>query len=221
MKIKFINRASDISPPHLLESQLLISFLKHKIIIMKKTILLFFIASAFYNHADCQITKGNWMIGGAASFKSSKYDFGGVSSKQTLVQLSGDVGYFIIDKFAIGLKLGYERTGINGSSNPLNNVNANTYNIGPFARYYFLPAEKYVNIFSELSYQYGLMKTSQGASQNSNNFSGLVGCAAFFNSSVALEFTLGYSSYLYNNNAGKVNNVIAGIGFHFHLEKEQ
>jgi hypothetical protein len=187
---------------------------------MKKTILLILISFTFYNNADSQITKGNWMIGGAASFKSSKYDYGGVSLKQTIAQLSGDVGYFVIDKLAIGLKPGYEKTGTKGNSNPLNDVNVNSYNIGPFARYYFLPVEKYVNIFSELSYQYGLMKTSQEVSQNSNNFSGVLGCAAFFNSSVALEFTLGYSHYLYNNNAGKVNSVIAGIGFHFHLEKE-
>ncbi|MGE5107959.1 MAG: outer membrane beta-barrel protein, partial [Sphingobacteriales bacterium] len=164
-----------------------------------------------------QINKNNWMIGGAASLRASNYDLGGgFSSKQTIVQLSGDVGYFIIDKLAIGLKPGYSRTETN---NP--HIIANAYEIGPFVRYYFLPKEKYVNIFSELSYQYGIMKTNQGVSQNSNNFSGLIGCAAFFNSSVALEFTLGYSSYLYNNNSGKVNSVIAGVGFHFHLEKEK
>ena len=157
------------------------------------------------------------MIGGSASYKSSKYEgSGSINSKQTLLQLSGDVGYFVIDKFATGLKPEYDRTETN---NPHNIIN--TYGIGPFVRYYFLPAERYVNIFSELSYQYGLMKTNQGVSQNSNNFSGLLGCAAFFNSSVALEFTVGYSSYLYNNNAGKVNSIVAGIGFHFHLEKEQ
>lgn len=183
---------------------------------MKKTIVLFLITSAFYNHADCQITKGNWMIGGAASFMASKYDLGGVSSKQTVAQLSGDVGYFIVDKLAAGLKPGYGRSETNSPHNVVN-----TYAIGPFVRYYFLPTERHVNIFSELSYQYGLKKTNQGISQNSNNLSGVLGCAAFFNSSVALEFTVGYSSYLYNNNAGKVNSVIAGIGFHFHLEKEQ
>lgn len=183
---------------------------------MKKKILLFVVVFNFYNQADCQIMEGNWMIGGVASFKSSKYDLGGVSSRQTIAQLSGDVGYFIINKLAAGPKFGYSRTEVNSRHNVVN-----TYEICPFVRYYFLPAEKYVNIFSELSYQFGLAKSNQGVSQNSNNFSWLVGCAAFFNSSVALEFTLGYSSYLYNNNAGKVNNVIAGIGFHFHLEKTQ
>jgi hypothetical protein len=182
---------------------------------MKKTILLFLIFFTFYNNANSQITKGNWMIGGAASFKSSVYGHGAASSKQTIVQLSGDVGYFVIDKFAAGLKPGYSRTETN---NP--HIVVNTYEIGPFLRYYFLPEDAPVNIFPQLSYQYGWMKTNQGVKQNSNDFSGILGCAVFFNTSVALEFTLGYSHYLYNNNTGKVNNVIAGIGFHFHLEKE-
>ncbi len=156
------------------------------------------------------------MMGGGASFRSAKYEFGGVTTIQTTAQLSGDVGYFILDKFSTGLKPGYSRT----ETDRPHNI-ANTYVIGPFVRFYFLQPEKYVNIFSELGYQYGITMTNQGVKENSNNFSGLLGCAAFFNSNVALEFTLGYSSYLYNNNRGKVNSVVAGVGFHFHLENEK
>lgn len=172
----------------------------------------FFTISSF-----CQITKNNWMVGGAASLRSSNYDLGGgATSKQSVVQLSGDVGYFIFDKFVTGLKPGYNRT---ATKNPHNIVS--TYNIGPFLRYYFLPKEKYVNIFSELSYQYGVTKNNQISSNTkSNNLTGTAGCAIFFNSSVALEFTLGYSAFSYNN-SGNVKSVIAGIGFHFHLEKEK
>lgn len=203
--------ATDTSPP-----SITLFFIINAIKNMKKKTSLIIITLFLAYYANSQITKRNWMTGGAASFRSSKYDLGGVSSKQTIVQLSGDVGYFIIDKLATGLKPGYSRT----ETNSPNNI-GNTYEIGPFVRYYFLPAERYVNIFSELSYQYGLMKTNQGVKQNSNNFSGVLGCAAFFTSSVALEFTLGYSHYLYNNNLGKINSVIASIGFHFHLENEQ
>lgn len=185
---------------------------------MKKSILLFFITFTFYNNAHSQITKGNWMIGGSASFRSSNYErVAGFPSKQTLVQLSGEVGYFIIDKLPIGLKPGYDRT---EAYNPHNVIN--TYSIGPFARYYFLPVDRYANIFSEISYQYGITKTNQTSFANNNkNFSGVAGLAVFFNTSVALEFTLGYSVYLYNYNSGKVKSIIAGIGFHFHLEKDK
>ncbi len=185
---------------------------------MKKSILLFFIAFIFYNNAHSQITKGNWMIGGAASFRSSDYEnVAGFPSKQTLLQLSGEVGYFIIDKFALGLKPGYDRTEGNNPRKIVNN-----YSVGPFARYYFLPVDRYVNIFSELSYQHGIQKTNQTSFVNNNNdFSGVGGLPFFLILSVALEFTLGYSVYLYNYNSGKVKSVIAGIGFHFHLEKDK
>lgn len=166
--------------------------------------------------ANSQIEKGYWMIGGAASLRSSHYDLGnGSSSRQSIVQLSGDVGHFFFDKFAAGLKPGYNRTATNSPHNVVN-----TFNIGPFVRYYLLSKEKYVNIFSELCYQYGITKNSQtSASTTGNSFTGAIGCAAFFNSSVALEFTLAYSAFSYNN-TGNVKSVIAGIGFHFHLEKE-
>ena len=115
------------------------------------------------------------------------------------------------------MKPSYDRTEITGYSN----VTVSSYSLGPFARYYFLPSDKYVNIFSELSYQYGITKTSQSSSSfNNNKISGIVGCSAFFNTSVGLEFTLGYSSYLYSNNSAKVKSIIAGIGFHFYLEKK-
>ena len=186
---------------------------------MKKTSLLIIVASFIINDAASQITKRNWMIGGAASFRSSKYDeAAGITSKQIILQLSGNVGYFLIDKFAVGLKPEYERTEVKQNAN---HQVVNTYGLGPFLRYYYLPVGKYVNIFSELSYQYGIIKTNQSSStNNSNKLSGLAGCAVFFNSSVALEFTLGYSSFSYNT-AGKVKSLIAGIGFQFHLEKEK
>ena len=160
------------------------------------------------------------MIGGGASFRSSKYE-APVSSTEIVAQLSGDVGYFVIDKLSIGLKPEYERNEVKENTN---HQIINTYRLGPFVRYYLLPNEKYVNMFSEISYQYGITNTNQiSSTTKSNKLSGLLGCAVFFNSSVALEFTLGYSSYRYSAdsfaNTGRVKSVIAGIGFQFYLEK--
>jgi len=184
---------------------------------MKKNLTLFSILVLTCSQVYSQLNKNTWLIGGNGSYRSSKYEApSGTFSRQVLVQLSGNIGYFLIDKFAIGIKPGYGRTEVKDYVDKLIN---NSYQLGPFVRYYFLQKDKPVNIFSELSYQYGITKTNQGISQNSKNFSGNGGCAVFFNSSVALEFTLGYSSYLYNNNIGKVKSVLAGIGFQFHLEK--
>lgn len=186
---------------------------------MKKLSLLTIAAGLIFSNASSQITKTNWMIGGAASFRSSNYEeAAGVTSKQIIVQLSGNVGYFLIDKLTVGLKPEYERTEVKQNAN---HQVVNTYGLGPFVRYYYLPVDRYVNIFSELSYQYGIIKTNQSSStNNSNKLSGLAGCAVFFNSTAALEITVGYSSFSYNT-SGNVKSLIAGLGFQFHLENEK
>ena len=67
---------------------------------MKKTILLLFIASAFYNNANCQITKDNWMVGGNGSFifTSSNTSSPNTKATTTNVTLAPNIGYFFIDK---------------------------------------------------------------------------------------------------------------------------
>ena len=65
---------------------------------MKKTILLFLIASTFYNHANCQITEGNWLVGGNASFSQLKSSSTSAAKfKQTNFQITPLVGYFLKD----------------------------------------------------------------------------------------------------------------------------
>ncbi len=76
---------------------------------MKKSILLFFIAFIFYNNADSQITKGNWLVGGNASFLFTNSNTGGINSKVNKIDIAPDIGYFFIDKFAAGVRLSYNR----------------------------------------------------------------------------------------------------------------
>jgi hypothetical protein len=185
---------------------------------MKKIILLFLLTSIFWNNADSQITRENWLIGGAASYSSLKNKGNGIPRNyQIEFQLSGNVGYFFLDKFVGGLKPVFESNKvINGSIA----VSSGTYELGPFLRYYFLPADRRVNILSEFSYEFGITPSSGNPTLYSNNISGLIGCEAFFNQSVGVEFTIGYSSLKYTKSTGSVNTIIAGIGFQFHLEKD-
>lgn len=187
---------------------------------MKKTILVFIISSLFCKDALCQVTKGNWLAGGAASFSSLKNKSDVVTidkSNQILIQFSADIGYFFFNKFAAGFKPSLESSKV--VSGPID-LSGNIYAIGPFVRYYFLPTNnRYINILSEISYQYGI-KSGKGVSIiHSNNISGLIGCEAFFNESVGIEFTIGYSSSKYTESAGALNTIIASIGFQFHLGK--
>lgn len=63
---------------------------------------------SFTNIALCQLDKGIWLIGGSGSFQSIKRDFivgrDIVLYKDIDISLSPSVGYFIIDKVAIGIK---------------------------------------------------------------------------------------------------------------------
>jgi len=187
---------------------------------MKKSILLFFIAFTFSFEAESQITKGSWLVGGAASFSSVKNESDvNIVDKSNKVQIRflGSIGYFLIDKAVIGIKPGFENSKV--VSGPVN-LSGNIYEIGPFIRYYFLRADnKYINVLSEISYQYGNKSGNRFSTVHSNNISGVIGCEVFFKESVGIEFTIGYSSLKYAESTGTSNTIIAGIAFQFHLNK--
>lgn len=186
---------------------------------MKKITILVVTVLLFCTKSNSQITKGNWMIGGSAAFTSTNNKSNATpNANQLLVQLSGDIGYFFFDKLAVGLKPAFESSTVKFFSG------SNTSNIlavGPFTRYYFLPKEKIVNILVEVSYQYGIRWSTTNEILHSNRISISSGAVVFFNNSVGLEFTIGYSSLKYAKSNGLNNSVTAGIGFQFHLEKKE
>ena len=195
---------------------------------MKKFVLLILTASIYFNSAKSQITKGNWMIGGNASFSFSNNDNESYNTKLNEINLLPNAGYFFVDKFAVGLRLGYYRGETKVKSNiglPTNNFyKYSTYSIGPYIRYYFLKSEKPYNILIEGSYQYGRSKNETNPASNSisstNIFSFSAGPVLYFNSSVGLEFLLNYSTIASSSN-NKSYKLGIGIGLQIHLEKEK
>jgi hypothetical protein len=184
---------------------------------MQKTILLIIAACFIIKNANSQITKGNWLVGGSASFSSLKSSSTAtIQFKQTNFQISPLVGYFVKDKFAIGLK-----PSLTYGSNTIANTNT-IISIGPFVRYYFLKPENIFNLFTEGSYAYGSNTgKGQGTGQKSNTFSLSAGPVLYFNSSVGLEFIIGYSTTKVVGFSGTNNEIRFGIGFQIHLEKDK
>ncbi len=88
--------------------------------------------------SKAQITKDNWLVGGSASFSNSKQNLIYSADKNSDVSFSilPNIGYFITDKFALGLS-----PGVSFRQSKSNNVKSNvsSYAIGPFAKYYLLP----------------------------------------------------------------------------------
>ena len=190
---------------------------------MKKTILLFLIASTFYDHANCQITKGNWLVGGNASFAFSNAGPRDNSSKTTDLKLVPNIGYFFMNKFAGGVQLSFNREHIKyGASNNFSTFK--NYSMGPFVRYYFLDVDGQYNILMEGSYQFGndKVETTNSTSNNSTNIiSFSAGPVIYFNSSIGIEFLLNYSSTGTSGYNGRGNSFGIGIGLQIHLEKDK
>jgi hypothetical protein len=158
--------------------------------------------------ANAQITKGNWMMGGNAGFSSGKTIVNGISSEITnALFINPNIGYFFIDKLAVGTK----------SRLTFYNISTN-YDLGPFVRYYFLEKEKPINIFSEVNYR--IQKNSQNDDFKAENFNIKAGGVYFLNSSVGLELALNYASQKTNQDS-EIRNVFLEVGFQIHLEREK
>jgi len=160
--------------------------------------------------ANSQITKGNWMVGGDAYYSYDKYNS---TSETWSIYFSPNVGYFFLDKLAVGIKPTF---GIAKKSKA-------GYGIDVFTRYYFLKSTKIINFFIEPKGGISYSKSRGGDSINSYNYGIKAGQALFLNQSVALEFFMDY-----NNRAGSYKNIKSnsqriffGFGLQIHLEKDK
>lgn len=171
--------------------------------------------------SNAQITKGNWMVGGSGSLGYSKTESKGSNSTGTTINYNSDgiydislepnIGYFILDRLAVGCKFNYRNGFIEFSKISSEGMN---FSFGPYVRYYIFKDKNLINAFIEPSY-YKFLSKPLG---NSNGYGLKSGMIVFFNSSVGFE-----TSISYNKNSSKntdATNVFIGFGFQIHLEKE-
>lgn len=190
--------------------------------------LFLFVLISICIHSYGQITKDNWLLGGTGSLRSLKTSYSSpnlsTTSKRLDITVSPGVGYFVKDRLALGLKAGYSKYKEQVDGPGGGYTNTNRYSFGPFVRYYFLLKEKEYNILTESSYQYGLysFRPTKG---HSYVFTALAGPVIYFNSSVGLEFLIGYyntkETIRINDNdfVTRQKGIQVSIGFQFHLEK--
>ena len=181
--------------------------------------------SIICSSGNSQITKGNWLVGGTGSFSSRNSTLSAESitydSRYVDLTLSPNVGHFIIDKFAVGIKSSFNWTKSRTFPPGGGSTDIKRFSAGPLARYYFLGVEKQFNILTEGSLQLGTY--SAGADKGSITiYSFMAGPVVYFNTSVGLEFLLGYSSNI-EDVKGSYKDIRdgfqIGIGFQVHLEK--
>ncbi len=190
---------------------------------MKKLFKTIFIATLLFTlTANSQITKGNWMVGGDASFnyytnEAKEYQGDGFVYNYSIggayyINIRPNVGYFVIDKLAFGTIIDF---GIATGDQTDFRINESRLSLGVFARYYFLKVENRYNIFFEPSVSRYTYSSFGG---NSSMVAIKAGNAIFLNSSVAIETSLNYSVTTAVNNIGK--RFYFGLGLQIHLEKE-
>ncbi len=146
-------------------------------------------------NSSSQLTKGHWLVGGTGKIFSYKNNFTSPTynsdANYTEIDLSPNIGYFITDKIAFGIRPSFnsfkgEVTTAGGGS-----TNVQRYWLGPFGRFYFLNEESPTNILLDASYQFGFYNfTGQKGKLRNVNIS--AGPVVYFNSTVGIEFLLGY-----------------------------
>lgn len=172
---------------------------------MKKVIFTIVIAATAFA-ANAQTGKGNWLIGGSASFSSSKDGGEGAESVSNFV-IAPDAGYFVADDLAVGAMIQFQ-SATGGYSN---------FAAAPFVRYYFLPIGDNAKLFGQGSFGFGSTKlSSDDESVSSTAWELRAGPAFFLNPNVALETTLSYGqTKLKDVPASKAFGV--NVGFQIHL----
>ena len=182
------------------------------------------------NPLKAQLDKGVWLVGGNGTFYSYTENYSTPTFSQVgkfaNIDIGASFGYFLVDKFAVGLRPSFssykgEVVNTPGGTNQLK------LSVGPFVRYYFLSKDKPYNILFDASYQSGINKYLRSPQEKGkfNTLSIMGGSEIFFNSSVGLEILLGYTSKVLSieNSQSAANMTRKGfqtsVGFTFHLEK--
>lgn len=146
-----------------------------------KNLILFFIIIFNNIVIHAQTSKGNLITGGSVDFNSSKNNFtypdNGIpnsvgENKYRSFNLTPSIGYFIVDKLALGVAVGvnsseqrYKREDINGYDETIYSSSAKS--LGIFARKYFLNT-KNLGFYAGLNLGAGPSKSST-KSHNYNN----------------------------------------------------
>jgi hypothetical protein len=191
-----------------------------------KAIFLLFIVTNLFLSSFSQLTKKNWLVGGSGKFYSYKTSYRtatyNTDGKYTDIYISPNVGYFVADKLAFGLRPSFSSSKGEITSPGGGRTNTRRYSLGPLGRFYFLSVDKAYNLLVDVDYQYGQTTLDNKKVGHFTNFSAMFGPAIYFNNCIALEFLFGYnSSAAYDDDAidYKQKGMQVSIGFQIHLEK--
>lgn len=187
-----------------------------------KTLLLVFAPSLLF----AQISRNQWLIGGGFSARFQQNS--NSSYKQKDIFGYEDVGYFALNRLAVGLRgtqLYKEYfTYIDIYYNPMPvSTKEFSFTGGPFVRYYFFPATSRFNLYSEFYYGYGSTRIKFSSARlgeikdQSHLFNLNIAPVFMINQHASVQLTAGY--YYQTHKNVQFTNLMLGIGLQMHLGK--
>lgn len=169
-----------------------------------KKILLSTLALAGVMMANAQTAKNDWMVGGQFRLNTS--------DNNTQIAFTPNAGLFVIDDLAIGGNLGlsYSKSGNNKYT---------TFNVGPFARYYFTTESQAVRPVLHANFNFLSTRNKVGSISSTNtgtNFFVGGGAAMFISKSVSIDALAGYDRTKYKDFDGS-GGFAFSVGFQVYL----
>ncbi|TDQ82845.1 outer membrane beta-barrel protein [Sphingobacterium yanglingense] len=166
---------------------------------MRRTLLTIAVTAGLTSMLQAQefgLNKGDILLEGQINIHSSKDK--NADLKNSHFGFSPKVGYFLSDKFAIGVDLGILKINKEelGANNNIFKSKYNEYKVGAFGRYYFLNIGERFKAYSELNAAYLNGKITMAAGYDdvkSNHFAAKAGIGAnfFLTKNVALGYSFG------------------------------
>lgn len=205
---------------------------------------LFLIVFIFFNTLYSQVDKGNFLIGGNGYLYFIEDDINqnfpeeSYTIEKTSIRISPMLGYFIFDKFAVGItpSFNFEDNNYKGYHMPFYGDRTYTYSVGPFIRYYLLPGKlkpildfRYLYSFERIEYTSTNLERKKFiyvSESTQNEIIPSVGLTYLFNNSFGLELLLSYSIKVQNleknqsfnyQTRTESNSLLLNIGFQIYL----
>jgi hypothetical protein len=195
---------------------------------MKQIILvpLFFLVAVMPLAA--QFTRGTFMAGGALSYnhyKNNETVSGSTSevSTESVIYVSPQVGYFLVNHLAVGFGFGYNRDYTKEKSFQ-GSIKEISKSIGPFARYYVH------RFFVQAGYELGSGKITlvgfdgENSSFKEHSWRAGFGYAILLSANVAIEPLIGYTADYQTTDGSSTTDITKGLflqaGIQVYLRKK-
>ena len=181
-----------------------------------------FVAICFLNSTYAQtifpIEKGNFLGGGKGrlSFSSQQLE---EKYKETSIMVRPGFGYFLQDKWAVGINLNFENTKIKVGD--VEQGKSIDFGGGIWTRYYFLPKSKRTNFFGEAGFNMGGNKLDDEDRINYSGFNVGLYMVHFINEHIAFEIGVDYYSKKYEDEDEPINKMGVSAGFQMHFTKKK